>query len=66
MSRVSSSPWSSAAVNQATCQTSLPSAAGDPTASQRRQLDDQADLVAAVMEAAATLTVGNVPVGPHA
>ena len=36
------------------------------TASQRRQLDDEADLVAAVMEARATLTVGTVPVGPHA
>jgi Winged helix DNA-binding domain len=36
------------------------------TAPQRRQLDDEADLVAAVMEATATLTVGAVTVGPHA
>ena len=36
------------------------------TARQRRQLDDEADLVGAVMEAPATLTVGTVTVGPHA
>ncbi|MBO0817655.1 MAG: AlkZ family DNA glycosylase [Actinobacteria bacterium] len=36
------------------------------TASQRRQLDDEADLVGAVMEATATLTVGTVTVGAHA
>src|SRR5215472_3196635 len=36
------------------------------TASQRRQLGDEVDLVAAVMEAPATLTVGTVTVGAHA
>jgi Winged helix DNA-binding domain len=36
------------------------------TAPQRRQLDDEADLVGAVMEATPTLTVGTVTVGPHA
>ena len=36
------------------------------TASQRRQLDDEVDLVAAIMEAPATLTVGTVTVGAHA
>jgi hypothetical protein len=36
------------------------------TARQRRQLDDEAALVGAVMEAAATLTVGTVTVGAHA
>jgi DNA glycosylase AlkZ-like len=36
------------------------------TAPQRRQLDDEADLVAAVMGGTATLTVGTVTVGPHA
>jgi hypothetical protein len=36
------------------------------TASQRRQLDDEVDLVGAVMEAPATLTVGAVTVGAHA
>src|SRR5215470_6271721 len=36
------------------------------TASQRRQLGDEVDLVGAVMEAAATLTVGTVTVGAHA
>jgi hypothetical protein len=36
------------------------------TASQRRQLDDEVDLVGAVMEAQATLTVGTVTVGAHA
>jgi len=36
------------------------------TAPQRRQLDDEAALVGAVMEATATLTVGTVTVGPHA
>ena len=36
------------------------------TASQRRQLDDEIDLVGAVMEAPATLTVGTVTVGAHA
>ena len=36
------------------------------TARQRRQLDDEVDLVGAVMEAPATLTVGAVTVGAHA
>ncbi len=36
------------------------------TAPQRRQLGDEADLVGAIMEATATLTVGTVTVGPHA
>jgi winged helix DNA-binding protein len=36
------------------------------TAAQRRQLDDEASLVGAVMEATVTLTVGTVSVGPHA
>src|SRR5215469_10313882 len=36
------------------------------TAPQRRQLDDEASLVAAVMEATATLTVGPVTAGAHA
>jgi hypothetical protein len=36
------------------------------TAPQRRQLDDEASLVGAVMEATTTLTVGTVTVGPHA
>jgi hypothetical protein len=36
------------------------------TAAQRRQLDDEVDLVGAVMEAKPTLTVGTVTVGPHA
>ncbi|HEV2375563.1 MAG TPA: crosslink repair DNA glycosylase YcaQ family protein [Streptosporangiaceae bacterium] len=36
------------------------------TAPQRRQLDDEASLVAEVMEATATLTAGTVAVGPHA
>jgi hypothetical protein len=36
------------------------------TATQRRQLDDEVDLVGAVMEGKPTLTVGTVPVGPHA
>ena len=36
------------------------------TASQRRQLDDEIDLVGAIMEAPATLTVGTVTVGAHA
>jgi hypothetical protein len=36
------------------------------TAPQRRQLDDEAGLVGAVMEATATLTVGAVTVGAHA
>ncbi len=36
------------------------------TATQRRQLDNEADLVGAVLEARATLTVGTVTVGPHA
>jgi hypothetical protein len=38
----------------------------DLTALHRRQLDDEVDLVGAVMEATATLTVGTVMVGPHA
>jgi Winged helix DNA-binding domain len=36
------------------------------TAPQRRQLDEEAGLVGAVMEAAVTLTVGTVTVGAHA
>jgi hypothetical protein len=36
------------------------------TATQRRQLEDEVDLVGAVMEATPTLTVGPVTVGPHA
>jgi hypothetical protein len=36
------------------------------TASQRRQLDDEVELVGAVTEAKPTLTVGSVTVGPHA
>ncbi|HEX6451758.1 MAG TPA: winged helix DNA-binding domain-containing protein [Trebonia sp.] len=36
------------------------------TAAQRRQLDDEASLVGAVMEATVTLTMGTVSVGPHA
>jgi hypothetical protein len=36
------------------------------TAVQRRHLDDEVSLVGAIMEAAATLTVGTVAVGPHA
>jgi hypothetical protein len=36
------------------------------TAVQRRHLDDEVSLVGAVMEAAATLTVGTVAAGPHA
>jgi hypothetical protein len=39
---------------------------GELTATQRRQLQDEVDLVGAVMEATATLTVGTVTVGPHA
>ena len=38
----------------------------DLTVSQRRQLEDEVDLVGAVMEATPTLTVGTVTVGPHA
>jgi hypothetical protein len=36
------------------------------TAMQRRQLDDEVELVAAVMDAEPTLTVGTMTVGPHA
>jgi hypothetical protein len=36
------------------------------TATHRRQLDDEVELVGAVMEAKPTLTVGSVTVGPHA
>jgi hypothetical protein len=36
------------------------------TATQRRRLDDEVELVSAVMEAEPTLTVGTVTVGPHA
>ncbi len=36
------------------------------TAPQRRQLDDEVELVGAVMEAMPTLSVGTVTVGPHA
>jgi DNA glycosylase AlkZ-like len=38
----------------------------DLAAPHRRQLADEVDLVGAVMEATATLTVGTVMVGPHA
>lgn len=36
------------------------------TARQRRQLDDQVDRVATILEAQPTLTIGPVTVGPHA
>jgi hypothetical protein len=36
------------------------------TATHRRQLDDEVELVGAVMEAKSTLIVGTVTVGPHA
>jgi hypothetical protein len=36
------------------------------TAAHRRQLDDEVELVGAVMEATPTLTMGTVTVGPHA
>jgi hypothetical protein len=36
------------------------------TARHRRQLDDEVELVGAVMQATATLTVGTVTTGPHA
>jgi len=36
------------------------------TTRQRHQLDDEAGLVSAVVEATATLTVGTVTAGPHA
>ena len=39
---------------------------GELTTRQRRQLEDEVDLVGAVMEATPTLTVGTVTVGPHA
>jgi len=39
---------------------------GELTPSQLRQLDDEAGLVGAVMEATPTLTVGPVTVGAHA
>jgi hypothetical protein len=39
---------------------------GELTATQRRQLEDEVDLVGVVMEANPTLTVGTVAVGPHA
>jgi DNA glycosylase AlkZ-like len=38
----------------------------DLTAAHRRLLDDEVELVGAVMEATPTLTVGTVTVGPHA
>jgi hypothetical protein len=38
----------------------------DLTTTQRRQLDDEVELVGAVMQATPTLTVGTVTVGPHA
>ena len=37
----------------------------DLTAAQRRQLDDEVELVGAVIEAKPTLTIGTVTVGPH-
>jgi Winged helix DNA-binding domain len=39
---------------------------GALTATQRRQLDGEVELVGTVMQATPTLTVGTVPVGPHA
>jgi hypothetical protein len=36
------------------------------SATQRRELDDEVELVGAVMETTATLTVGSVTIGPHA
>jgi hypothetical protein len=39
---------------------------GELTTTRRRQLDDEVELVGAVMEAKPTLTVGTVTVGPHA
>ena len=33
---------------------------------QRRQLDDEVELIGAVMEADPTLTIGTVTAGPHA
>jgi hypothetical protein len=39
---------------------------GELTATRRRQLEDEVELVGAVMEATSTLTVGTVTVGPHA
>ena len=39
---------------------------GELTATQRRQLEDEVELVGTVMEATPTLTVGTVTVGPHA
>ena len=38
----------------------------DLTTPQRRQLDDEAGAVGAVMQATATLTVGTVTAGAHA
>jgi hypothetical protein len=39
---------------------------GELSATQRRQLEDEVELVGAVREATPTLTVGTVTVGPHA
>jgi Winged helix DNA-binding domain len=39
---------------------------GELTATRRRQLEDEVELVGAAMEATPTLTVGAVTVGPHA
>ncbi len=39
---------------------------GDLTGAQRRQLEDEIELLGAVMEAAPTLSIGTVAVGPHA
>jgi acyl-CoA thioesterase FadM len=39
---------------------------GELTATQHRQLEDEVELVSAVMKAKATLTLGTVTVGPHA
>jgi hypothetical protein len=38
----------------------------DLTAGQRRQLDEEVELLGAVMEAEPALTIGTVTVGPHA
>jgi hypothetical protein len=42
-----------------------PRAQGD-LHTQRRQLDGEVELVGAVTQATPTLTVGTVPLGPHA
>jgi hypothetical protein len=39
---------------------------GDLTAAQRRELDDEVELVGTILEATPTLTIGKVTAGPHA